>query len=84
MVGSAVETENSSRADRKRQIHIEAKISRNLTLFSDDAVLPGCESFSPFLESWPWERVDNADLEKAMTEPFQFAGWSKAGWSVDN
>ena len=49
MVGSAVETEASSRAERERQIHIETKISQNLGLFLDGTV-SSWTALSPFFD----------------------------------
>lgn len=48
MVGRAVETDDSSRAERKRQIHIEAKISQNLRLFLDATTAVETSVVPPF------------------------------------
>ena len=46
MVGSAVETEDNSRAERERQVHIEAKMSQNLAFFLDGRAVFGWGALS--------------------------------------
>jgi hypothetical protein len=71
MVGSAVETEDNSRAERERQIHIETKMSQNLAPFLDGGVFDWTKLLSLTdgnrimgrpLEHWEGIRRPSTDL----------------------
>ena len=74
MVGSAVGIDDSSRAERKRQMHIEAKISQNLRSFEDGAAVQTSVGFL-FSESEARTVSESRSLEVVETMIMICPGW---------